>query len=464
MISHRNMLAESSVWIESAPKESGEQFSPSDTFLSYSPLAHQAERCMYSALTCQGVAIGMSSGDPTLLFDDARALKPAIMYLVPRIGNRLVQTLKSTFLKTPEQVAAWEQSYAAKRRVLLSGTLPRDEKLDDSMGLMKAMRDYVGGRLRMSASGAAPAPAANLEFHRIVFGIRLFERFGQTESTSAFATTNFSDLWNPYGSHVGTATRQSEFKLVARPEMGYNVTEGNNWVGSKGEAACRGTVVFRGYYLQKEKTEEALVDGWLLTGDVVELLPDGTLKVIGKHFIRKSFDLDGPGTQPHNALTPFPPDRVKNVFKLSRGEFVAPERVEVAYARSKYVLQCYVDGYREQPSLVAIIVPDPEQIGAFAMKAGIPGDYAQLVKDHRVTAEVFSDLQRIAKEDGLPFYEQAAAITLSDCVFTVENNLLTPTIKNRRPQLRERFRKEFEEMYARLGRESEERAKGGAKL
>lgn len=180
MISHRNMMAESGVWIETTPFESGEQMNSSDVFLSYSPFAHQAERCMFSALTCQGVAIGLSSGDPAHLFDDARALHPTIFYLVPRIGNRLVQTLKAMFLDTPEKQAAFDASYAAKRKVLLEqGKPPRDTKLDDTLGLMKAMRDYVGGRFRMSASGAAPAPAANLEFHRIVFGIRLFERFGQ---------------------------------------------------------------------------------------------------------------------------------------------------------------------------------------------------------------------------------------------------------------------------------------------
>lgn len=93
--------------------------------------------------------------------------------------------------------------------------------------------------------------------------------------------------------------------------MGYHVFPSNNWVGSRGEVACRGPVVMRGYYLQPEKTKETVDDaGWLLTGDVAELLPDGTLKVL---------------------------DRVKNVFKLSRGEWVQPEKVEVALTRSKWV-------------------------------------------------------------------------------------------------------------------------------
>ena len=244
--------------------------SSSDVFLSYSPFAHQAERCMYSALTCQGVKIGLSSGDPVILFDDARALNPTVFYLVPRIGNRLVQTLKAMFINSPEKQAAFDKSYAAKRKLLIDqGIIPRDPSLDDPLGVMKSMRDYVGGRFRMSASGAAPAPAANLEFHRVVFGIRLYERFGQTETTSAFTTTGFSDVWNPYGSHVGTGTRQSEFKLVARPEMGYNVSRGadGKWTGSRGEVACRGPVVFRGYYLQPDKTAETVDEnGWLLTG------------------------------------------------------------------------------------------------------------------------------------------------------------------------------------------------------
>ncbi|KAI9000148.1 hypothetical protein DFJ74DRAFT_760603 [Hyaloraphidium curvatum] len=445
MISHKNMLAESAVWIEMCPT-GPEQMSTSDLFMSYSPLAHQAERCIYWALTCRGVPIGLWSGDPAHLFDDVRALKPTICYLVPRIGNRLVQTLKAMFLTTPERRAAFEASYAAKRRVLLTtGKPPRDPALDDSLGIMAGMRAYMGGRFRFSASGAAPAPAANLEFHRVVFGIHLFERFGQTETTSAFTATKFGDVWTPYGSHVGTATRQSEFRLLSRPEMGYSVVRGDGrWIGSKGEVACRGHVVFRGYYLQPEKTREALdADGWLLTGDICEIMPDGTLKVI---------------------------DRAKNVFKLSRGEFVVPEKVEVTYIRSRYVMQIYVDGHRDQPSLVAVVVPDPEQIAAFAKSIGIPASTSQeqLAKDPRVVKEVFDDMLKIGTEAGLQFFEQVAAITLHTDPFTVENNLLTPTIKNRRPMLKQRFAADFAKMYAEVeateAQRAKDKARGASKL
>jgi len=82
------------------------------------------------------------------------------------------------------------------------------------------------------------------------------------------------------------------------------------------------------------------------------------------------------------------------------------------YFPCRYVMQIYVDGHRDQPSLVAVVVPDPEQMVAFAKSAGIPStDPKELAKNPKVREEIFQDMLRVSKEDSLAFFEQVAVGT-----------------------------------------------------
>lgn len=102
----------------------------------------------------------------------------------------------------------------------------------------------------------------------------------------------------------------------------------------RGEVCLKGPAMFKDYYKDEEKTKEAIdSDGWLHTGDVGMMLPNGALKVI---------------------------DRKKNLFKLSQGEYVAPEKIENIIGRAKGVAECFVDGKSTEAFLVAIIVPSFE--------------------------------------------------------------------------------------------------------
>lgn len=113
----------------------------------------------------------------------------------------------------------------------------------------------------------------------------------------------------------------NEFKLVDVPEMEYLSTDKNEDGESvpRGEVCLRGPGRFAGYFHDAEKTNEAVdKDGWLHTGDIAALLPNGGLKVI---------------------------DRKKNLFKLQQGEYVSPEKIENSYVRTRGVLECFVHGY-----------------------------------------------------------------------------------------------------------------------
>jgi long-chain acyl-CoA synthetase len=101
--------------------------------------------------------------------------------------------------------------------------------------------------------------------------------------------------------------------------------------------------VFKGYYKAPDKNAEAFdEEGWLRTGDVAMVLPNGAIKII---------------------------DRAKNIFKLSQGEYIAPEKLENVYIQSPYLQQIYVHGDSLQSYLVAIAVAEPTEVKKWARAA-----------------------------------------------------------------------------------------------
>jgi long-chain acyl-CoA synthetase len=205
-------------------------------------------------------------------------------------------------------------------------------------------------------------------------------------------------------------------KLVDVPELEYYAKN------DQGEVCIKGLNVFKGYYKNEEKTKAALDEGgWLHTGDVGEWLPNGTLKII---------------------------DRVKHIFKLSQGEYVAPEKIEQIYGLSTLTAQVFVYGDSLKDFPVAIVVPDEEVFVSWAERNGWKGTMEELCQNEDVNKAVLKDLISVGKENELRGFEQVKAVHLHHELFSVENDLLTPTMKNKRPQLKKRFAEEIDALYA----------------
>jgi len=142
-------------------------------------------------------------------------------------------------------------------------------------------------------------------------------------------------------------------------------------------------------------------------------------------------------------------DRRKNIFKLAQGEYVAPERVEGVYSNSQFVEQVFVTGNSLEATLVAIIVPNEEAGMNFARINGIPAEnLAQLCEDHTFKEAVMFDLRTHAARAGLKGFECVADISLTPNAFSVENGILTPTYKIKRPIATRVFQREIAAMYA----------------
>uniref|UniRef100_A0A8C3BYT9 Long-chain-fatty-acid--CoA ligase n=1 Tax=Cairina moschata TaxID=8855 RepID=A0A8C3BYT9_CAIMO len=188
------------------------------------------------------------------------------------------------------------------------------------------------------------------------------------------------------------------------------------------QVCVKGPNVFHGYLKDPEKTAEAIdKDGWLHTGDIGKWLPNGTLKII---------------------------DRKKHIFKLAQGEYIAPEKIENVYLRSEALAQVFVHGESLQAFLIAVVVPDPETLRKWAKKRGLEGSYEELCKNKDVKKHILEDMLRIGKESGLKSFEQVKDIIMHTEMFSIENGLLTPTLKAKRPELRKYFQSQIDELYA----------------
>uniref|UniRef100_A0A8C0WP97 Long-chain-fatty-acid--CoA ligase n=1 Tax=Castor canadensis TaxID=51338 RepID=A0A8C0WP97_CASCN len=434
MITHRNVVSDCSAFVKAtegaispSPSDVLISFLPlahmfetvvekvivvneSDTQISYLPLAHMFEQMMLCVMLCHGARIGFFQGDIRLLMDDLKVLQPTVFPVVPRLLNRMFDRI---FAQANTTVKRWLLDFASKRKEaeLRSGVI-RNNSLWDKL-IFHKIQSSLGGKVRLMVTGAAPVSATVLTFLRAALGCQFYEGYGQTECTAGCCLSTPGD-WT--AGHVGAPMPCNFIKLVDVEEMNYLAAKG------EGEICVKGPNVFKGYLKEPGKTAEALdKDGWLHTGDIGKWLPNGTLKII---------------------------DRKKHIFKLAQGEYIAPEKIENIYLRSEPVAQVFVHGESLQAFLIAIVVPDVEILCSWAQKKGFQGSFEELCRNKDVKKAILEDMVRLGKDSGLKTFEQVKGIALHTELFSVDNGLLTPTMKAKRPELRNYFRSQIDELYS----------------
>nr|XP_046233496.1 long-chain-fatty-acid--CoA ligase 5 [Scatophagus argus]XP_046233498.1 long-chain-fatty-acid--CoA ligase 5 [Scatophagus argus] len=384
--------------------------STQDVSISFLPLAHMFERIVQSAMYGAGARVGFFQGDIRLLPDDMKTLQPTVFPVVPRLLNRIYDKVQSG-AKSPFK--KWLLNFAVERKYAeVREGIIRNNSIWDKL-IFHKVQESLGGRVRIMVTGAAPISPSVLTFLRTALGCQIFEGYGQTECTAGCTFTAPGDATS---GHVGVPLPCNIIKLVDVEEMNYFASNG------EGEVCIKGRNVFKGYLKDPEKTAEALdKDGWLHTGDIGKWLPSGVLKII---------------------------DRKKNIFKLAQGEYIAPEKIENVYIRSEPVAQVFVHGDSLQSCLVAIVVPDPEVLPGFAKNLGCQGSIEELCKNTEIKKAILSDMTKLGKEAGLKSFEQVKAVYLHPELFTIENGLLTPTLKAKRAELKTLFQPQIDKLYA----------------
>ena len=402
MLSHHNILCNAEAVLRLVPGYR------EDLYLSFLPLSHTFERTVgyyLPIMTGSTVAFARSVQE---LAEDLLTVRPTMLVSVPRIYERVYAKLQhgleekgaiAGFLFRSAVNIGWQRFEAAQRRAKRPNLIAR-------MLLWPLLRHLVadkilsrlGGRLRLAISGGAPlSPKLSRCF--IGLGLPLMQGYGLTEA-SPIVTANTSADNLPES--VGVALPGIELKL-----------------GNKDELLVKGPNVMLGYWNAPEKTREA-VDGagWLHTGDVARIDSKGHVFIVG---------------------------RLKEILVMSTGEKVPPSDLELAITEDPLFDQAMVIG-EGKPHLAALIVLNPEAWRDLASALSLdPADPKALTATPLAKA-VHQRLQASLRR--FPAYARVPDFRLTLEPWTIEDGLITPTMKLKRAELERRFMREIRALYA----------------
>lgn len=245
-----------------------------------------------------GGTIAYQQGNIKMLTEDWLAIKPTIMAGVPRVYSKIY-----------DKVIVKAKAASALKRFFFSKALNAGtgSKLWDKLVWSKVRATVGWDEVEILVTGAAPIPPYLGDFLKMMCNAPVIQAYGMTE-TSALGTVCNADDKN-FG-HCGIPYDNMEIRLQSVTEMNYLVTDTIKQVIKgktvkvscpRGEVQMRGPSVFQGYYKQEDKTKETITEsGWLMTGDIGRINPNGTLSII---------------------------DRKKNIFKTAFAEYIMTEMI-----------------------------------------------------------------------------------------------------------------------------------------
>eukprot|EP00210_Caulerpa_lentillifera_P003470 g3311.t1 len=388
-----------------------------DVYISYLPLAHIFDRMGEEMLLAVGGSIGYWRGDLKALVDDIGSLKPTIFIGVPRVFDRIYsnvthQVETGSFIKR----LIFNYAYSRKSHYLTAG-LSHDKASPffDKLVFGK-VKSRLGGNVKLIITGGAPIAPHTEEFMKVCFCAPVVQGYGLTETCAGTFITLPDDP--KMDGTVGPPLPYVEFYLESVPEMNY-AADGVNPVG---EVCIRTPASFKEYYKAKSQTTEVLdEDGWFHTGDIGTITEEGSLKLV---------------------------DRKKNIFKLSQGEYIAVEKIEAVYKESTAIEQIWVYGDSFKNYLLAVVVPSENFVKQWSSENGKTFNYSENCKDPDLVQVLQKVLDGKGKEKQLKGFEFVRKIHIDPEQFSVDNDLMTPTFKLKRPQLQKKYQTTIDQIYA----------------
>ncbi|EAY06876.1 AMP-binding enzyme family protein [Trichomonas vaginalis G3] len=378
----------------------------SDTYISFLPLAHIYELASQTCFLAQGCRIGFYTGSIKNIMDDVQALRPTMMLGVPRVFNKIAETMNSKIDKLPTPMRLLIRGALKLKIDALLNDKPTSLLIDNF--LFSKFRAALGGRIRFIVSGGAPILPEVYNFLRAAITPNIIQGYGLTEISAAGCIQQINSK-NPMT--VGATAIATDLKLRRVEGMDYDPHAEN----PSGEILFRGPSVFIRYHKNEELTKEALQDGWFATGDIGIITSDGTVQII---------------------------DRVKQLVKLSQGEYISLTSLTDAYGSAKGVsgIYIYADGHHNHP--IAVVIPTEQQIKEWK-EAGIEN-----FKESKIAHDdMIKNLDELAKARNLRGFEKLTAILLDDVKFTIDNGLLTPSQKPQLSKLKNKYEARLIELY-----------------
>jgi long-chain acyl-CoA synthetase len=400
MLSHYNIWSNVQACLQMIPIGGG------DECLSMLPLSHSYERMVDYTLFQAGVIINYAESFDTVAAD-LGDVKPTVVLSVPRLYEKvyarvLENALSGSAIK--RNIFFWAKRAGEQWATLslaglpIPGGLALKKRLADKLVFAK-LQARTGGRIRFFVSGAAPLSADIAKFFYSA-GLPVIEGYGLTE-TSPVLTLNPLDRIK-LGT-VGRAIPGVELKIA-----------------TDGEILARGPNIMQGYYKLPEATRDTIdAEGWLHTGDIGELDSDGYLKIT---------------------------DRKKELLKTAGGKYIAPQPIELAVKRNKFVANAMMYGDRRKFPII-VIVPNFDNLERWAQERSlIYGTRAELIElpdvQAKVEREVMSMLSHLAK------FETPKKVVVIEKDFTIESGELTPTLKVKRRVVEQHYKNVIDRAYS----------------
>lgn len=375
---------------------------PGVSNLIFLPLAHVFARFIEVLCVQSGIRMGHTP-DPKTILDDLAGFRPTFLLSVPRVFEKIYNASEQKAEAAGRgRVFRWAARVADRySRALDTGSvgvaLRAQHALADRL-VYARLRAAMGGRVDYAISGGAALGERLGHFFRGI-GLVVLEGYGLTESTAP-ATVNTPDMIR-----IGT---------VGRPLPGVSVR-----VEESGEILLRGVGVMRGYHDDEEATAEAMHDGWFRTGDLGELDAEGFLRITG---------------------------RSKELIVTAGGKNVSPGPLEDRLRAHPLISQCMVVG-EGRPFVAALVTLDGEMVPSWAQRHGLADLSAAELRGHEtlrteIQAAVDQANEAVSRAESI----RSFAVLEGD--FTVEDGLLTPSMKLKRSRITELLHDEIEQIYS----------------
>ncbi len=374
-----------------------------DTSLSFLPYAHVLGRVEHWGQIAFGFTIAFADSIESLRADLV-AIKPTVLVSVPRVFEKIQQSLLSHFATKKIEGAlskkAFAIAYEAKAYSLKGQPIPTVLWLEMELAkklVLNVIKNAFGGRLRFAICGGAPLSAETMKFF-YACDVLILEGYGLTETTAAITINT------PFNYHFG---------CVGKP-----IGDVKLKIADDGEILVKSKKVMQNYYLQEKETNSVFVDGWFKTGDIGEILPSGELRIT---------------------------DRKKDLIKTAGGKYVAPQKIEGLILRSPLISHALIYGDR-QKYLVALLTLNPKAVTSLLRSLGDKiEDWQQAIDSKTVQEEIKKAITSANQE--LASFETIKRYAVLPNDFSISEGEITPSLKLKRKHIEKKYIHHIENLY-----------------
>ncbi|WP_404421582.1 AMP-dependent synthetase/ligase [Thalassospira australica] len=373
-----------------------------EVFLSFLPLSHSYEHTagLYFPMSIGAQVYYAESLDK--LAANLAEVRPTIMTAVPRLYEMLYQRMS----RMVEKEGGFKQklfnlTLKLGRKTYEKEPLSLIEKIQNfvcEILLRRKLRQRFGGRIKAMVSGGGPL---NYELGVLFVscGIRILQGYGQTEFAPVVSCNR---------------AENNKLRTVGPPMVGAEAK-----IADDGEILLRGESMMKGYWNLPEVTATTIIDGWLHTGDIGKFDEEGSLVIT---------------------------DRKKDIIVNSGGDNISPQRIEGLLTLETEISQAMVYG-DDKPYLVAVLWPDEDFMREFAKENGIENNIDALGENEEFRKKIRAAVDHV--NGRLSTIEKVRSFTFAESPFSIDNEMLTPSMKIRRHKIRAAYVAALDALYQR---------------